>query len=154
MTLRKASPADAAVLAQLNAHVQGWHAQHYPEAFFPHPDPKGLTEYFLQRLSDPACHAFLIGAPPAGYALCALQLRELSVFSPAVRRLLIDHVAVAPEARRKGHGRALLQAARALARELAVDEILLDTWAANRDAQAFFQAEGFSPRRMLFQAVP
>ncbi|CAN1555754.1 RimI Acetyltransferases [Paracoccaceae bacterium] len=152
--LRRATPEDAATLAGLNAHVQGWHAAKYPEAFFPNPAPAALTDYFSERLSDPACTAFLAGEPPLGYALCSLQVRDISVFSPPVRRLLIDHVAVAPEARRHGHGRALLQAARDLARELAVDEILLDTWEANHEAHAFFRAMGFSPRRMLFHAAP
>lgn len=152
--LRRATPEDAAILARLNAHVQGWHARHYPGSFFPNPDPAALSDYFSERLSDPACTAFLAGEPPLGYALCTLQVREVSAFSPAVRRLLIDHVAVAPDARRQGHGRALLQAARALARDLVADEILLDTWAANTEAQAFFRAMGFSPRRMLFQATP
>ena len=152
--LRCATPEDVAILARLNAHVQGWHAANYPEAFFPNPDPAALADYFAERLSDPACTAFLAGEPPLGYALCALQVREVSVFSPPVRRLLIDHVAVAPQARREGHGRALLQAARTLARDLAVDEILLDTWVANTEAQAFFRAMGFSARRMLFQTTP
>jgi ribosomal protein S18 acetylase RimI-like enzyme len=154
MTPRRATPEDSATLARLNAHVQRWHAEHYPEAFYPTPDPDGLTAYFADRLSDPACTAFLTGTPPLGYALCVLQTREASVFSPAVRRLLIDHVAVAPEARRQGHGRALLDAARHLARDLDVDEILLDTWEANHDAHAFFRAAGFTPRRMLFRATP
>jgi ribosomal protein S18 acetylase RimI-like enzyme len=151
---RRATPEDAATLARLNAHVQGWHATHYPEAFFPHPDPAGLEAYFSDRLSDPACTAFLAGEPAVGYALCMLQTREASVFSPPVRRLMIDHIAVAPEARRQGHGRALLHAARHLARTEAVDEILLDTWEANTEAQAFFRAAGFSSRRMLFRATP
>ena len=154
MTLRRATPKDAATVARLNAHVQGWHAAHYPEAFFPNPDPAGLVAHFADRLADDACTVFLTGDPPLGFALCTLQSRDLSVFSPPVRRLLIDHVAVAPEARRKGHGRALLRAARGLARDLAVDEILLDTWDANADAHAFFRAEGFLPRRMLFRATP
>jgi ribosomal protein S18 acetylase RimI-like enzyme len=154
MTPRRATPADAATVASLNAHVQGWHAAQYPEAFFPDPDPAGLVAHFADRLADPACTVFLTGDPPLGYALCTLQTRELSVFSPPVRRLLVDHIAVAPEARRLGHGRALLRAARGLAQELAVDEILLDTWEANAAAQAFFRAEGFSPRRMLFRATP
>jgi GNAT superfamily N-acetyltransferase len=47
-----------------------------------------------------------------------------------------------------------LQAARDLARDLQVDEILLDTWDANTQAHAFFRAMGFSPRRMLFRATP
>ena len=83
-----------------------------------------------------------------------MQTREVSIFSPGYRRLMIEHVAVAPKARRLGQGRALLQAARQLARDLQADEILLDTWEANHDAHAFFRAEGFQPRRMLFRATP
>ena len=152
--IRRATPADAATLARLNAHVQGWHAAQYPEAFFPDPAPKALATYFADRLADPTCTAFLAGDPPLGYALCALQTRELSIFSPGYRRLMVDHIAVAPEARRQGHGRALLDAARQLARDLQVDEIMLDTWEANTDAHAFFRANGFEPRRMLFRATP
>ena len=152
--IRRATPADAPTLARLNAHVQSWHAAHYPEAFFPAPDPKALTQYFADRLQDPACTAFLAGDPATGYALCQLITRETSIFSPGYRRLMVDHIAVAPEARRQGQGRALLDAARTLARDLKADEILLDTWAANTEAHAFFRANGFTPRRMLFRAVP
>ncbi|WP_374434663.1 N-acetyltransferase family protein [Tabrizicola sp.] len=152
--IRRATPADAATLARLNTHVQTWHAAHYPEAFFPNPDPDALTAWFDDRLADPACTAFLAGDPATGYALCQLQTRERSIFSPGYRRLMVDHIAVAPEARRQGQGRALLQAARQLARDLQADEILLDTWEANTDAHAFFRANGFQPRRMLFRATP
>jgi ribosomal protein S18 acetylase RimI-like enzyme len=134
--------------------VQGWHAAHYPEAFHPSPDPAALTAHFAERLADPACTAFLAGDPAAGYALCQLHLREPSIFSPGYRRLMVDHIAVAPEARRQGLGRALLAAARQLARDLQADEIMLDTWETNTEAHAFFRAAGFSPRRMLFRAVP
>jgi ribosomal protein S18 acetylase RimI-like enzyme len=152
--IRRATAEDAATLAGLNAHVQSWHARAYPEAFHPSPDPGALADWFRNRLADPGTTAFLTGDPALGYVLCQLQVREPSLFSPAVRRLLIDHVAVAPEARRKGHGRALLRATRGLGRDLAVDEILLDTWEANTEAHAFFRAEGFLPRRMLFRATP
>ena len=152
--IRRATQADLAVLADLNAHVQDWHAATYPQVFYPRPDRQGVLDWFADRLADPACTAFLAGDPARGYALCFLQVRAGNVFSPSVRRLMVDHVAVAPSARRQGLGRALLQAARDLARELAVDEILLDTWEANHEAHAFFRAEGFEPRRMLFRAVP
>lgn len=154
MIPRRATLADAATLARLNAHVQGWHAAHYPGVFFADPDPPALTAYFADRLADPGCTALLIGEPATGYALCQLQTRAASIFSPPIRRLMIDHIAVAPEARRQGQGRALLDAARDLARDLKVDEILLDTWEANTDAHAFFRAAGFEPRRMLFRATP
>jgi GNAT superfamily N-acetyltransferase len=152
--IRRATPEDAATLARLNSHVQSWHAAHYPEAFFPDPDPQALTAWFADRLADPACTAFLLGEPASAYALCQLQTREPSIFSPGYRRLMIDHIAVAPDARRQGQGRALLQAARDLARDLHAEEILLDTWEANHDAHAFFRAAGFHPRRMLFRATP
>jgi len=154
MTLRRASPGDAVTLARLNADVQGWHAGQYPDAFHANPDPDALVAYFADRLEDPACTAFLIGDPALGYVLCAEQTRAASVFSPAIRRLLIEHVAVAAEARRQGYGRVLLRAARDLARALEVDEILLDTWEGNEGAHAFFRSEGFLPRRMLFRAKP
>jgi GNAT superfamily N-acetyltransferase len=154
MRPRHATLADAPILARLNAHVQAWHAMQYPEAFYPNPDPVALTHYFADRLQDPACTAFLTGDPATGYALCQLHLRELSIFSPGYCRLMVDHIAVAPEARRQGQGRALLQAARELARDLQADEIMLDTWDANTDAHAFFRANGFQPRRILFRAKP
>lgn len=152
--LRRASPDEAPEVARLNAYVQSWHAEHYPQVFFPHPDPVELTAYFRARLEDPEVTCFLAGDPALGYALCALQSRPLSIFSPPIRRLMIDHIAVAPEARRQGTGSALLQAARILGREQGCDEILLDTWEANKEAHAFFAANGFAPRRMLFRAEP
>ncbi|MBN8631967.1 MAG: GNAT family N-acetyltransferase [Rhodobacterales bacterium] len=152
--IRRATQEDASTLARLNAHVQGWHAARYPDVFYADPDPAALVAYFAERLADPACTAFLAGEPALGYALCSLHLREASIFSPAIRRLMVDHIAIAPEARRQGHGRELLRAARDLGRELKVDEILLDTWEANHEAHAFFRAAGFTPRRMLFRATP
>ena len=152
--LRRATPDDAATVAALNAHIQAWHAAHYPEAFFATPDPVALQAHFAARLAEPGVTCFLAGDPALGYALCSLQERPLSVFSPPVRRLMVDHIAVAPQARRQGIGRLLLSAARGLARDLGVDEILLDTWEANHEAHAFFVAESFAPRRMLFRATP
>lgn len=152
--IRRASPDDAPMVARLNTHVQSWHAEHYPQVFFPHPDPVELTTYFRARLEDPSTTCFLAGEPASAYALFTVQSRPLSIFSPPIRRLMIDQIAVAPEARRTGLGSALLKAARALGRELACDEILLDTWEANKAAHAFFAANGFAPRRMLFRAEP
>lgn len=154
MTPRRATPKDAPALARLNAHVQGWHAARYPDVFYAAPDPAALAEWFAARLAEPATTAFLVDDPPLGYALCQKQTREASVFSPAVCRLLVEQIAVSPEARRMGHGRSLLSAARQLALEIGASEILLDTWEANHAAHAFFRATGFAPRRMLFHATP
>jgi ribosomal protein S18 acetylase RimI-like enzyme len=152
--IRRATPADAATLARLNVHVQSWHAAQYPQVFHARPDPAAVRAYFQDWLADPDSTLFLTGDPAVGYAACRLQVREPSPFSPGIRRLMVDHIAVAPDARRQGHGRALLEAARQLAREQLAEEILLDTWEANHEAHAFFRAAGFSLRRMLFRATP
>lgn len=152
--LRRATIADAGIMADLNSHVQGWHAAHYPAVFHATPDLVALTAHFAERLADPDVTCLLAGGPAQGYALCAVQVRAPSVFSPGIRRLLVDHIAVAPAARRQGVGTALLAGARGLARDMACDEILLDTWEANHAAHAFFAANGFSVRRMLFRATP
>jgi ribosomal protein S18 acetylase RimI-like enzyme len=154
MTVRRATLQDSAEVARLNAHVQGWHAAHYPEVFHARPDPAAVRAYFQAWIADPVSTIFLSGDPAVGYAACTLQFREPSIFSPGIRRLMIDHIAVAPKARRQGHGRALIQAARQLARDQLAEEVLLDTWEANHDAHAFFRAEGFAVRRMLFRATP
>jgi ribosomal protein S18 acetylase RimI-like enzyme len=138
--IRRAAPADVAVIARLNTHVQDWHAARYPDVFHARPDPAAVRAYFAGRLAEPTCTILLAGEPAAGYAMCTLQFREPSLFSPAVRRLLVDHIAVDPLSRRQGHGRALLDAARRLAEEQLADEILLDTWEANHEAHAFFRA--------------
>ena len=152
--IRTATPADAGTLARLNRVVQGWHAAAYPDVFYPNPDPALLADHFATRLRDPDVTCFLAGDPAQGYALCSLTFRPQSLFSPAIRRVMVDQIAVTPEVRRQGIGRALLAAARALARSHGCDEVLLDTWEANHAAHAFFRAEGFAPRRMLFRAEP
>jgi ribosomal protein S18 acetylase RimI-like enzyme len=152
--IRRAAAEDTATLARLNVHVQSWHAAHYPQVFHARPDPAAVQAHFRDWLADPDTTIFLTGDPAVGYAACKLQVREPSPFSPGIRRLMVDHIAVAPEVRRQGHGRALIEAARQLARDQAAEEILLDTWEANTEAHAFFRAAGFSPRRMLFRATP
>lgn len=152
--IRHAMPVDAGEVARLNVHVQGWHAAHYPETFFASPDPAALIAYFRDRLSDPSVTCLLAGDPALGYALCGVTARPLSLFSPPIRRLMVEHIAVAPEARRCGIGAGLLAEARVLAREKGCAEVMLDTWEANHEAHAFFEANGFAVRRMLYRALP
>lgn len=154
MNIRLATVKDASLIAGLFQVIQSWHAKTYPEAFFPNPDPADLAAHFHDRLAQPdvTCFLALFQDQAAGYALCSRQSRGLTIFSPPVSRLMIDHIAVLPQAQRQGCGAALLKAARDLAKDEGHDEILLDTWHANQAAHAFFRANGFAPRRMLFHA--
>ena len=152
--VRRAGLDDLADVVRLNAHVQDWHAARHPETFHAAPDRQAVRTHFAEAMADPAVTILLSGDPPAAYALCALRGRPANAFSPARRRLSVDHIATDPAHRRQGHARELLEAACALARDHACDEVILDTWADNADAHAVFRAMGFAPQRHLFARVP
>ncbi len=151
--VRRATVDDAALVADLNRHVQDWHAATYPGVFKPDPDPDALAGYFADTINDPDCAIFLAGEPALGYLTCKLLIRPDNPFAYAARRMMIDHIGVDPMARRQGLGRALFDAALDHARALDCAEIMLDTWGENREAHAFFRAQGFAPRRMLFHRM-
>lgn len=148
--IRKAQPVDAGLLADLNRHVQDWHAATYPDVFKPETDPVAVTAWFAELLTDPDCTAFVAGDPALGYVTCKLLVRPENPFAPAARRMMIEQIGVTPAARRQGVGQALFDAAMDHARALGCREIMLDTWALNHDAHAFFRAQGLAPRRMLY----
>jgi ribosomal protein S18 acetylase RimI-like enzyme len=152
--VRRAAAAHLDHLVRLNAHVQDWHADRHPETFLAAPDPAAVRAHFADALADPAVTVLLSGEPPRAYALCAIRDRPANAFSPPRRRLSVDQIATDPAHRRQGHARALLDAACALARETGCQEVILDTWADNAEAQAFFRAMGFAPQRHLFARVP
>ena len=152
--VRRATPRDAGRLALLLPAVHDWHAARYPDVFLPAPDPVRVTEHFANLTKDPNVTVFLSGDPPCAYAVCIFQDRSEGLVTRPRRRLLIDQVATDPGHRREGHGRALFGAARALARDLGCDEIVLDTWGDNTEAHAFFRAMGFAPQRHLYARAP
>ena len=132
---------------RLNAHVQGWHAAHYPEVFFARPGPRRPARLFRRPACRPRLHRLPGRRPAAG--LCALHAcrpREPS-------HLLARHPA--PDGRpyrRRPRGPASGPwpgasgcRTRTWPASLLADEILLDTWEANHDAHAFFRADGFAP---------
>lgn len=152
--MRRATAADLDALVRLNAALQGWHAARHPDVFLAAPDPAAVRAHFAEGLADPAVTLLISGDPPRAYALCTLRDRPANAFSPARRRLSVDQVATDPDHRRQGHARALLEAALNLAREAHCHETVLDTWAENTEAHAFFRAMGFAPQRHLFARAP
>jgi ribosomal protein S18 acetylase RimI-like enzyme len=152
--VRRATAADLDAIVRLNVHVQDWHAAHHPETFLAAPDLAAVRAHFADALVDPAVTILLSGDLPCAYALCSVRDRPANAFSPPRRRLSVDQIATDPAHRRQGHARALLDAACALAREQGCHEIILDTWADNADAHAFFRAMGFAPQRHLFARAP
>jgi GNAT superfamily N-acetyltransferase len=142
--VRAARPADAPVLAAMVAAL----AAHHGEA-------SAATVATLARdLFAPGAEIWLAalvaeraasgggGGTPVGYAVVfrayPVQLAELAV--------VVEHLYVAPEARGRGVGAALLRACRAQGRAWGCAQLVVAARADNAAAQRFYERQGMKGR--------
>lgn len=147
IAIRPAVDTDIPALVALNAGVQALHATLSPEIFKPAVDPVELAG-FLRATLDQSAHRLLLAqvdGVAAGYAWAEVQDRAETPFALARRRLYLHHLAVDPAFRRRGIAAALLAALEGEARALGLETVVLDAWADNAGAQAFFAAAGYAP---------
>ncbi|WKZ36896.1 MAG: GNAT family N-acetyltransferase [Anaerolineales bacterium] len=143
--IRKATPQDAKILSDLCRDVQTIHAEHHADIFKLPQSADFAATFFEKMLADETVHIFIAenNGEALGYILCKLIEREETVFTFAMRYLLVDQISVGPEARGGGVGSVLMAHADDLADELGVSMIQLDSWAFNTGAHKFFEREGF-----------
>lgn len=150
-TVRRATVADAFTLAGLNEHVHESHLRAEP-TLYRATDPAELATWFATRLSDPDVVVFLAGAEqPIGFAVVVHMRAPQTPFSPPRERLLLDQIAVAASARRRGVGRALMNAAEQHARSLGLQSVQLDVRAFNVEAQRFYESLGYAPVQLRLE---
>lgn len=149
--VRLATAADIAVLVRLNAEVQAMHAELAPELFLPVADEDAVAQFFAEAIAKDGNEIGLYPAAgePLGYIFIELQSRDATAFTKAWRRLYIHHLSVAQAARRQGVATALMQWAEARAREMGLEMLALDHWAANPDAAALYDHLGFDALRVV-----
>ena len=145
MKIRPATSQDPLLLSRLSRDVQRLHAEHHPDVFrMPESDDFAVS-FFTEMLSDPAVYIFI--AEEQGSAVGCMVCRQIerpeNPFTFAARTLLVDQISVRPSAQGMGVGKALLQQAELLARELNAKRIHLDSWDFNLNAHAFFERMGF-----------
>ena len=145
MNIRRAVPRDNVLLSSLSVDVQRLHAKNHPDIFkMPQNDDFAVT-FFDEMLIDPLTRIFIAeeDGNALGCLLCKLVERVENPFTVAMRYLLVDQISVRPEAQRRGVGKALIEQAEILAKELNVSRIQLDSWAFNTSAHTFFEKMGF-----------
>ena len=156
-SVRRASRDDAAVLAELNAVVQGLHHRAHPERFLP-AEGHGVASVFREWLGADGHRDWLPGASRTrgwlcedhegralGYVIAVSREVPASPFTAAQRWVELDQIAVRDDVRHAGVGRALAAEVVAWAEALGVGEVALSVWHFNEGAQAFFTSLGFSP---------
>lgn len=141
----RASAKDKTILSKLAAEIHAMHAEAYPLVFKARPDSKDLESYFEQVLSVDTNVVLLamMDEKAVGYIWAQFQKRPDTVLINARSRLLINHLYVGAECRRRGIGSTLMEEMSTLATSRRVEEIALGTLAFNVDAQRFYQRMGY-----------
>jgi ribosomal protein S18 acetylase RimI-like enzyme len=148
MHIRRTTIHDAALLARLNIPIQQLHVDAMPYRFKPpQPNDPALVAFYEERLASDEWVGYVVENDEAamGYILCEIRRSPDNPFKYAETTLLVDQISVNPEYKRRGCGRALLQAAFELAHEIQAARVVLDVLDFNNGAQAFYQTMGFQP---------
>lgn len=145
--IRKASHADHDALGRLGALLMDVHFNFDRRRFLdPGPDPSsGYAHYLLSQLDDPDSVIFVAESDGVviGYCYCVIEpmswkeLRDEAGF--------ISDLALDPAARRRGAGRALVNAAIEWFRERNLAKVMLWTSTQNHAARELFAGAGFRP---------
>jgi ribosomal protein S18 acetylase RimI-like enzyme len=133
--IRRASEADLRTVAEL---FDGYRQFYGQSADYP------LAEAFLRdRFTNNDSVVFLAIDPQTGDGLGFVQLYP-SFSSVAARRIwILNDLFVAPAARQRGVGRALLNAARDHGAATGAMRLVLSTAATNRQARALYESCGY-----------
>ncbi|MFF5212723.1 GNAT family N-acetyltransferase [Streptosporangium sp. NPDC000396] len=151
--IRPVSFTDAPLLARLNDFVHSVHALHRPDVFRSQPAHDDLTPIFEAHLAREDVRAFVahLSGRPVGYALARIVDRPGDALMRASTFIVLEHLAVAPEATRTGVGSALVDAVRTAGRAAGCSRLVTDVWDFNEEALAFYRAAGFAPMRQWLE---
>jgi GNAT superfamily N-acetyltransferase len=111
-------------------------------------DPETMAQFFAnlassRLLSEPGAEAFV--ATLDGAASGVIAVHPDADYFTGHPRAYVDILVVAPEAEGEGVGSALMRHAEQWARDHGCKEVVLDVFAGNRGAQAFYERNGYRP---------
>lgn len=155
MTIRRATPSDLSVLADLNRQIQELHVAAEPGVY--RRPAAGEIEAHLEAILAGADTYVLVAdgdQGPVGFAIIRVSERG-HVFVHRRRIASVDALGVHEHHRRRGWGRALMRAAAELARDLECEAIALSVRAFNEGALRFYESLGYRPSsHHLVRSVP
>lgn len=144
MRIRNASDTDLEAIIALSTFAQRQHAEALPGLFKAPTESQRTRDAFRDFLTDPNGLMLLAEeAQPAGYLWAQFQTRPDGWTRFGLRLLYIQHMAVAPQFRRKGVGALLLSRAVDIARRKGIKRVELDVWSFNSEAKCFYAKHGF-----------
>jgi len=143
--IRDATESDLPIIAEGMVRLQQLHVDAYPNIYKPFDESEAIS-YLSGLLSktDFSVRVAIHENRPVGHAVLAVESTSPSMFKHAQRYGHVTQIEVEPDLRGSGIGKRLLQDIDELAVRLDLDRVLLDVWAFNDSARAFFLARGYN----------
>ncbi|MBI1384072.1 MAG: GNAT family N-acetyltransferase [Rhizobiales bacterium] len=141
--VRVAAAGDAAAIARLNRDVQALHVANCGWLF----KPGGLASAEIVDLIQKPGVIMLValdGDQVEGYLFAELMELPETTLTRSYKALLVHHLAVAANKRRRGMASALAAPLAGHARRLGATMITANVWSFNRASIAFFEGLGFT----------
>lgn len=144
MRVRPVTEADAAILAVLNAHVHDLHVAAEPRLYRP-TDSEEVEAWLRETLGAGRSEGLIAfeNDEPLGQVIFSKVEHAGHALVHPHAYLMVDQIAVVPGFRRRGVGRALMEAVAERARALGLTQVQLDVRVHNDGARAFYESLGF-----------
>jgi len=141
--IRLAERADAGRVAALWAALLEHHAAIDCALRVCAPAAAGLGAAVVKQLDDPEARLWVWDEAGRTLGFCLARIERAPVLLAETQRALITELAVAPAARRRGIGAALVRAALDWAAERKAARVEVRVAARNAEGQGFWRAQGF-----------
>ena len=153
--VRLATMDDADAIARLTSDVQRLHNQALPEIFVP-PSAELFPVTKLAMLLESSDCVVAVAESDGkivGHIYGAAVRRVENEFTRAQAHMYIHQIGIDESEHRQGIGTALVNFVLDRARAMGLEAVQVDHWAFNTRAQAFFEACGFAPMKLVRRRV-
>ena len=155
LQIRRATRDDIPALCELSGAIQEGHREAHPDYFKPHEvTPMMIAEYEAQ-LADANTSVYIgeVDGTVVGHIIAQIIDRPENSYMYAVRYLYVAEMGVFKQHRSAGYGEQLMRKAFDLAKSLGISRVILNVWAFNERAIAFYKRQGFAVRDMRMEAI-
>lgn len=154
MKIRFADKKDFPVVIRLLEDISALHREGRPDMFTAGGAKYGEAE--LEAICQNPKTPILIadeGGEAVGYCFCKIRDDAAHGALAAHKCLWIDDLCVDESHRKNGIATALIEAAKAMGKQLGCSAVELNVWEFNENARAFYEKNGFSTQRRIMETL-